>query len=392
LAAVGLSVCCLTVDPPAQVASVLARLRPVADEVVVAVDSRVDTGALGPYVEVADRVWRYEFRDPVDRPRAWLHAQCTHDWILSIDGDEVPSRRLVEQLPDLVAAKDVVQYAFPRRWLYGTTATWLGELPWWPDFQVRLVRNGPALAVRGGLHGGVVAVQPGRHVDAPLYHLDFLVKSEAERRAKARAYEEQRPGGTAYGGGPLNDTLYVPEDRKPEDLCDVPAADREWIEHALAGRRAPPTPWPDGRDLMTAPANDIDALAPVASLPAGAHAANVELYERDRHMSPGERRPVYVRVRNLGNAAWPWGWEQEPAIRVSYHWRAIDGTVLTFEGLRTPLTARIAPGDEQIVPVWVDAPMEPGRYLLEFDLVHEHVQWFETPLTVEMCVGERDEC
>jgi hypothetical protein len=109
-------------------------------------------------------------------------------------------------------------------------------------------------------------------------------------------------------------------------------------------------------------------------------------------MAPAERRPVYVRVRNLGTVAWPWGWEQEPPIRVSYHWRNIDGTMHTFEGLRTPLTARLAPGDEQIVPVWVDAPREPGRYLLEFDLVHEHVRWFENPSTVEMHIGERHAC
>ena len=88
-----LSVCCMTADPPAQVAVALDALRPVADEIVVAADSRVDVGALRAYDDVADRVVRFEFRPPVDRPRAWLAAQCTGDWLLSIDGDEVPSRR-----------------------------------------------------------------------------------------------------------------------------------------------------------------------------------------------------------------------------------------------------------------------------------------------------------
>jgi hypothetical protein len=174
LGAVTLSVCCMTVDPPAQVAASLSLLRPVADEIVVAVDSRVDPGDLGAYDGVADALVRFDFRPPVDRPRAWLLAQCRGDWILSVDGDEVPSRRMVEELPELVAARDVQQYWFSRRWLYGDARTWLGELPWWPDFQLRLARNDATLGAPGSIHSVAPQVLPVRHVDASLYHLDLL--------------------------------------------------------------------------------------------------------------------------------------------------------------------------------------------------------------------------
>jgi hypothetical protein len=95
------------------------------------------------------------------------------------------------------------------------------------------------------------------------------------------------------------------------------------------------------------------------------------------------------RVANRGSAWWPWAWEQEPHIRVSYHWRTLDGEPLVFEGVRSSLPARLDPGESQIVPVWVEAPAEAGRYLLEFDLVHEHVRWFESPLVIEMEVADR---
>jgi len=176
----------MTADPPGQVVAMLAGLRAVADEIVVAADSRVDPGHLAAYDGVADRVVRFEGRPPVDRPRAWLAAQCAGDWLLSVDGDEVPSRALVEALPGLVAATDVAQYWLPRRWLYPDSATWLAESPWWPDFQVRLLRNGPALAARAELHAGFVAVLPSRHVDAPLYHLDCVVNDAAARAARVR--------------------------------------------------------------------------------------------------------------------------------------------------------------------------------------------------------------
>jgi hypothetical protein len=42
------------------------------------------------------------------------------------------------------------------------------------------------------------------------------------------------------------------------------------------------------------------------------------------------------------------------------------------------------------VPVWVHAPAEPGAYVLELDLVHEHVRWFDAPLRIDMQVADRE--
>lgn len=374
----------------------LAALRPIADEIVVAVDSRVDVALLGAYDPVVDRVVRFDFRPPVDRPRAWLASQCSGDWVLSIDGDEVPSRALVEALPRLVAARDVVQYWLPRRWLFPTPTTWLTESPWWPDFQVRLLRNGGTLASRAELHAGFVAMLPSRHVDAPLYHLDCVVNDAATRAAKVERYETELPGRSAYGGGGLNEVMYRPERWSCAPVRAVPAADREVLDAVLAARagavdgHAPPRP--PSRPVELVAAADIDAAASCAALAAGDYAVGLELFEGaggDLRLAPAEVRPLYVTVENRGRARWRWGLEQQPEIRVSYHWRAPDGAMVAYEGLRSPLPCPIDPGDSAIVPVWVEAPSATGRYRLEIDLVHEHVRWFESPLVVEVVVAER---
>ena len=393
-----LSVCCMTVDPPARVAAILGLLRDVADEIVVAVDDRVPPETLGPVHAVADRVLRFGFRPPVDRPRAWLAAQCTGEWILSIDGDEVPGRALVAALPDLVAAAEVQHYQLPHRWLFPDSGHWLADLPWWPDFHVRLVRNDATLAVRGGVHAGIVPVLPTRHLDAPLYHLDALVRSEAERRAKADLYEAERPGHQAFGGGLLNDVLYLPERQGDVALRPVPADDRAWIDQVLAATdpsSSNPPPKSRARSGFRGPvrpvaAEEIDAFAPPSPLPDDAYRVALELFETDHRMAPGETRPVYVRVRNEGPVTWPWGLDQEPQIRVSYHWRRADGELLPDEGVRSPLPERVGPGQATIVPVWVQAPAEAGTHVLELDLVHEHVRWFEAPLPVEMTIAPRE--
>jgi hypothetical protein len=151
--------------PAVRVAAILSLLRDLADEIVVAVDSRVDPDTLGPLVAVADRVVRYRFRPPVDRPRAWLMAQCTGDWILSLDGDEVPSAALLAELPGMLRDTSVLQHHLPRRWLFPDPGQWLAELPWWPDHQVRWSATSPGQ--RGPLgrprrDRGGAAQPPGR--------------------------------------------------------------------------------------------------------------------------------------------------------------------------------------------------------------------------------------
>jgi hypothetical protein len=256
------------------------------------------------------------------------------------------------------------------------------------------------------VHAGVVPVLPARHAEAPIYHLDTAVSPEATRRAKAARYEAAEPGRPAYGGGPLNEVLYVPEDWPAARRRPVPPEDRAWIDGVLAAGTAPAEGGPSapgaaartngaadveaGGDVPLVPAAEIDAAAPARELPPDAYRVDLALLDPDDdRLAPGERRPLYVRVRNAGTATWPWGWDQDPQVRVSHHWRTSAGEMVAFEGERSPLPVRLPPGGSTVVPVWVTAPAEAGRYLLEIDLVHEHVRWFATPLGVAVTVADR---
>jgi hypothetical protein len=385
----------MTADPPARVAAMLAGLRATADEIVVAVDDRVDPDALAAYDGVADRVVRFGFRPPVDRPRAWLAGQCSGDWLLSVDGDEVPSPALVDALPDLVAATDVVQYWLSRRWLFPDPSTWLCEAPWWPDFQVRLLRNDATLAARAEPHAGFVHVLPSRHVDAPLYHLDCVVSDAAARAAKAARYEAEAPGRDAYGGGGLNEVMYAPERWATGGARRaVPSVDRAVIDGVLAAAEQAPTdaaPTPVAPVPVASAADvGVDEEASSPQMDDGDYAVGLALVEPAVRLAPGELRPLYVEVENRGGAAWRWGLEQQPEVRVAYHWRR-RGDAARVEGLRSPLPCTLRPGQSTLVPVWVQAPTVPGDHLLDIDLVHEHVRWFGSPLTVPVVVADRPE-
>ena len=50
---------------------------------------------LGPVAELADRVIRCPYAEPVERTLRWLHAQTPGDWVFRIDDDEMPCAALL---------------------------------------------------------------------------------------------------------------------------------------------------------------------------------------------------------------------------------------------------------------------------------------------------------
>jgi hypothetical protein len=365
-----LSVCCLSGGPPRRLAALLELLRPVADELVVAVDDRVDPARLGPIGELADTLVRYPFADCLERAIGWLHSLCRGDAVFRIDDDEVPSAALLDLLG--AGLDPALTHAYvPRRWLWRDGA--LDEQPWWPDWQLRLVR--PAAArFPGRVHVPIQATGPHAYLEAPLLHLDLAVNERAAREEKIRRYERVLPG-LRLGGRSLNEGYYLPESRAPrvEPLAE---ADRALARRVLDAPELRPVEPPAAR---LATREEIDAHWGRRPLPA--YRARLEPGEPPEPVA-GEVRQLDVRVTNGGETTWPA--EGYPEIRVAYRWRGREG-----EGLRTPFPHDVAPGETVLLPVSFRAPDEPGRHVLELDVLHEGRRWFGAVAPVEVRVRPR---
>src|ERR1019366_7455798 len=114
--------------------------------------------------------------------------------------------------------------------------------------------------------------------------------------------------------------------------------------------------------------------------------APIEPWYAPVSLTPGERRQIFLRVRNDGTEHWPASLDARPAIRLGYRWLRRDGEVVSSEGPRSAFCRVVGPGQRILTPLHVDAPSEPGEYLLEVDVVHEHAQWFGCPCRVAALV------
>ena len=379
-----LSVCCMTHDDPVRVARSLEPFLELDCEFVLALDEQVPVADLGPLARLSSHLYRFAFREPVDRVRPWLLSRCRGTWILVIDGDEVVSPALHKKLPELLDDDDVETYAISRRWTFPDLGHWLHEAPWWPDFQVRLVRNRPDTALVQGIlpHQGLPLVMPARYVLEPLYHVDPVTTPFADRAAKAASYERQRPGLTAPSGGPLNHVFYLPEHHVRRRPVPVPVDDLDRLAEVWGD--SGPDVDEDGAEtspvaalrLTLIPERELAVHQPPWGAATDGCTLELRVLEQDLRFAPGETRGVVVVVENTGATVVPGGSRAPHEFFLSYHLRAASGAVVDHEGQRTRLPAPVMPGDQAVVEVRVRAPERAGRYLVSFDAVHELVRWF----------------
>jgi hypothetical protein len=381
-----LSVCCMTSDPPERVVRALAPLRGIAEQIVVAVDARVEDDRLGAYDAVADEIYRFNYRPSVERPRAWLASRCRCDWILWLDGDEVLSPDLVAALPELLRGDHLAQYLFTRRWLFADTGHWIEENPWWPDFQIRLIRNEPTTMWFGRMHQAFGSAIPAHYVDLPIYHLACVVTSVGERLAKASRYDDVAPGRTSPGGGPFNQVLQVPERYATLRPQLVPPGDRAVIDHVLA---APRHVGASRLDIRFAHDDVIDAVSPDRNLGDDDYHARITVIDRDTRFAPGCPRGLLVRVHNDGATTWPYGSFSWPAIRLAAHWHDSNGELVVWDGERTPFPCALRGGDDLLVAMNLTPPNVPGLYRLTLDVVDEGRRWFECETELTVLVADR---
>src|ERR1700722_1972322 len=376
----------MTADPPGRVAAVLARLRPFADEVIIAADSRVDGQTLADYGALADRLFTIEHVQ-AERHLAWMYAQCRCDWIMRLDGDEVPSDALVRRLPELLASSEVQQFWIRRVWLYPEPNRILDGAPWAEDFVDRLIRNDGTLRARGLQHTNAEPVVPRQYIEECLYHLDLLLTTSEQRRDKAVCYEVAFPGLLASGGGRINEAYYLPELRHGLQLRDVPDEDRAPILRALEPT-TPASHSPAPKDVPFVALAEMDRFWEQRPVAAGAYRARIEPLKLTASLIPARPQPLFLHVTNEGTERWPAHLEEKPQIRLGYRWLNLDGSPRADDGPRSPFLRAVPPGARILVPLAVLAPDDPGEYLLEVDVVHEHVRWFDSAVRIRASVGE----
>jgi hypothetical protein len=96
-------------------------------------------------------------------------------------------------------------------------------------------------------------------------------------------------------------------------------------------------------------------------------------------LGTGENVTVKLRATNSGHARWPAVGEAatKGIVRLGAHLLHANEEELNWDGGRAILPRDLAPGETAELEFVFRAPEKPGDYIIEFDMVAEHVTWFE---------------
>lgn len=121
-----------------------------------------------------------------------------------------------------------------------------------------------------------------------------------------------------------------------------------------------------------APSDSVEGLAD------SAYRAQITLAEPLTTAEPGKQAVIQVKVKNVSDTIWPSFVESDEKydIVLANHWLNESEEVIEHDDGREALPKTLLPMEEVEIPLTISIPTEPGNYVLELDLVHEHVAWF----------------
>jgi len=135
---------------------------------------------------------------------------------------------------------------------------------------------------------------------------------------------------------------------------------------------------PSGLVVFQLPAESRSAevVSAMHALPETAYAARIEVQRPPGSLASSAFRTLQVLLTNQSPVAWPHDIPAGRHICLGNHWLREDESMAIQDDGRAFLPATVDPGATVEVALKVQAPSEPGDYVLELDLVQEHVCWF----------------
>lgn len=139
------------------------------------------------------------------------------------------------------------------------------------------------------------------------------------------------------------------------------------------------------------PARPVEAA--LQALPASAFRAQLLIDEPPVALLPGVRRIITVRITNASDVAWPARGDQEGRYQVNLasEWQRVNDTQPPRADTLAAFLLDLGPGESVEVPLRLHTPTEPGEYLLQLDMVQQHVGRFadrgSAPLQIKVQIG-----
>ncbi len=142
-----------------------------ADEIVV-VDSFSQDKTVQICRKFGARVIQHQWPGHI-KQKNYALAQAAHDWVLSLDADEVASAELASQIQQLMQQErlELAGYYLPRQTHY--LGRWIRHCGWYPDYKLRLFDRRRAHWGGEDPHDSIICEGKTARLSGCIYHYSF---------------------------------------------------------------------------------------------------------------------------------------------------------------------------------------------------------------------------
>ena len=335
----------VTHDIPEEAMPWMRAVRDVFDELVIFIDKkRVSPGTEARAKEVGTRIHHHKADEWFQWDLAAMARACESDWVFIIERDEELSPEWRQgEWRSILERTSFTHFWTPRRWVV-PSGEYIAAAPWWPDRQLRLVRNGvPGTTFPTRLHDAIhIPGRGGILRNLTIHHHVLRLCDRETREERVRYYGRLRPGG---GLG----HYYLYEDYSPP-TAPLPAPSKLDV---------------NGEILL------MEWLSAEAISKISLRIGNVP-----QAISAGALFWLDAEVTNEANgslyAAPPY------PVSLAYHWLAkATRQLIVFDGNRSELFPGLRANETGRYQMVVAGPNEPGEYILQTTMVQDGVCWFE---------------
>lgn len=116
--------------------------------------------------------------DPVilNKNKNYGFTKANGDWILSLDADERVTSALAKEIKQAIKNKGTVAYEIPRKNIIFNK--WIQHSIWWPDYNLRLFRNGSGKFPQKHVHEKLKVNGKIGKLTSPIEHLNYQTVSQ----------------------------------------------------------------------------------------------------------------------------------------------------------------------------------------------------------------------
>ncbi len=165
----------ITYNEEDKIQRALDSLQAVSDEIVV-VDSHSTDATVESCSRYTDRVLTKSWQGYRDQ-KQFATGQASHEWVLSLDADEVLSPQLAEEILQWKEEENNFEgYYLPRKTFF--MGRWIEHTTWYPDWQLRLFRKSCGRWAGGRVHESFRVTGATARFKGQIYHHTYTSFSE----------------------------------------------------------------------------------------------------------------------------------------------------------------------------------------------------------------------